>query len=403
MTDIVKGLFGVSPEELAQQRNEQLNTQASAFAQLTPEQRATQMLYRGGSQLAGAVGGLMGAQDPQMKKSADLQGILQSGDFNTVEGATAMAKQAAAMGYGNEAQQMYAHAQGLRKSAAELGLTEAKTAQALREKQGADPLQQLIRTGKYTPTSVQKYAETGNVSDLDNVEKADQTALSETAEGIFLVNKTTGEKIARIGSPLDRSTKVSVSAVNKGAEAGAVEIAKLDAKRLEGAQAASDKAIESASVLQQLANTPQDVVGAGAPARVAALRVFSTIGLASPKDNVALGNADTFNALAGERVLGFIKTLGTNPTDTDREFARSIGPALEKGTKTNQDLVAYLLKRSNETVTAAKAMETHFYGNNYSLKGYVSPFASNLKTTNPLQGLSDAELAAKIEAARKPK
>ena len=403
MTDIVKGLFGVSPEELAQQRNEQLNTQASAFAQLTPEQRATQMLYRGGSQLAGAVGGLMGAQDPQMKKSADLQGILQSGDFNTVEGATAMAKQAAAMGYGNEAQQMYAHAQGLRKSAAELGLTEAKTAQALREKQGADPLQQLIRTGKYTPTSVQRYAETGNVSDLDNVEKADQTALSETAEGIFLVNKTTGEKIARIGSPLDRSTRVSVSAVNKGAEAGAVEIAKLDAKRLEGAQAASDKAIESASVLQQLANTPQDVVGAGAPARVAALRVFSTIGLASPKDNVALGNADTFNALAGERVLGFIKTLGTNPTDTDREFARSIGPALEKGTKTNQDLVAYLLKRSRETVEAAKAMETHFYGNNYSLKGYVSPFASNLKTTNPLQGLSDAELAAKIEAARKPK
>ncbi len=401
MTDIVKGLFGVSPEELAQQRAEQLNTQASAFAQMSPEARASSALYRGGNQLAGAVGGMLGGQDPQMKKSADLQGILQSGDYNTFEGATAMAKQAAAMGYGNEAQQMYAHAQGLRKSAADIAKTEAETAKALREKQGADPLQQLIRTGKYTPTSVQKYAKTGNVSDLDNVEKADQTALSETAEGIFLVNKTTGEKIARIGSPLDRSTRVSVSAVNKGAEAGAVEIAKLDAKRLEGAQAASDKAIESASVLQQLANTPQDVVGAGAPARVAALRVFSTIGLTSAKDNAALGNADTFNALAGERVLGFIKSLGTNPTDTDREFARSIGPALEKGTKTNQDLVAYLLKRSNDTVTAAKAMETHFYGNNYSLKGYVSPFASNLKPTNPLQGLSDAELAAKIEAAKK--
>ena len=401
MTDIVKGLFGVSPEELAQQRAEQLNTQASAFAQLSPEARASSALYRGGNQLAGAVGGMLGGQDPQMKKSADLQSILQSGDYNTFEGATAMAKQAAAMGYGNEAQQMYAHAQGLRKSAADIAKTEAETAKALREKQGSDPLQQLIRTGKYTTASVEKYAVSGKVSDLENVEKADQTALSETSEGIFLVNKTTGEKIARIGSPLDRSTRVSVSAVNKGAEAGAVEIAKLDAKRLEGAQAASDKAIESASVLQQLANTPQGVVGAGAPARVAALRVFSTVGLTSAKDNEALGNADTFNTLAGERVLGFIKSLGTNPTDTDREFARSIGPALEKGTKTNQDLVAYLLKRSNDTVTAAKAMETHFYGNNYSLKGYVSPFASNLKPTNPLQGLSDAELAAKIEAAKK--
>lgn len=211
MTDIVKGLFGVSPEELAQQRAEQLNTQATAFAQMSPEARASASLYRGGSQLAGAVGGMLGGQDPQMKKSADLQGILQSGDYNTFEGATAMAKQAAAMGYGNEAQQMYAHAQGLRKSAADLGLTEARTQQALREKQGADPLQQLIRSGKYTPASVEKYAASGKVSDLDNVEKADQTALSETSEGIFLVNKTTGEKIARIGAAPDRRTNVTVS------------------------------------------------------------------------------------------------------------------------------------------------------------------------------------------------
>jgi hypothetical protein len=211
MTEIVKGLFGFSPQELAMQRDQELTTKANAFAQLSPEQRATQMLYKGGNQLAGAVGGMLGAQDPQMKKSSDLQGIMQSGDFNTVEGATAMAQQAAAMGYGNEAQQMYAHAQSLRKSAADLGLTEARTQQALREKQGADPLQQLIRTGKYTPASVQKYSETGNVSDLDNVEKADQTALSETSEGIFLVNKTTGEKIARVGSAPDRSTRVTVS------------------------------------------------------------------------------------------------------------------------------------------------------------------------------------------------
>lgn len=211
MSEIVKGLFGVTPDELAQQRNAQLNTQASAFAQMSPEERATYSLYRGGNQLGGAVGGLLGAQDPQMKKSADLQGILQGGDYNTFEGATAMAKQAAALGYGNEAQQMYAHAQGLRKAAADLSFTEAKTEQALREKQGADPFEQLIRAGKYTPASMEKYRKSGKVSDLDNVDKADPTQTVETANGIVLINKATGAVIARLGSAPDRRTSVTVS------------------------------------------------------------------------------------------------------------------------------------------------------------------------------------------------
>lgn len=170
MTDIVKGLFGVSPEELAQQRAEQLNTQATAFAQLSPEARASSSLYRGGNQLAGAVGGMLGGQDPQMKKSADLQGILQSGDYNTFEGATAMAKQAAAMGYGNEAQQMYAHAQGLEKSSAELAYKKAQTAKELRE---ADPKMKIAVAAlpNNTAASIQAYMASGNIGDLERIDK----------------------------------------------------------------------------------------------------------------------------------------------------------------------------------------------------------------------------------------
>lgn len=118
MTEIVKGLFGFSPQELATQRDQELTTKANAYAQLSPEQRATQMLYRGGNQLAGAVGGMLGAQDPQMKKSSDLQGILQGGDLNSVEGLKAMGDQAAALGYGTEAQQMYAKANEVAQSQA---------------------------------------------------------------------------------------------------------------------------------------------------------------------------------------------------------------------------------------------------------------------------------------------
>lgn len=127
MTEIVKGLFGFSPQELAQQRDQELTTKANAFAQLSPEQRATQMLYRGGNQLAGAVGGMLGAQDPQMKKSSDLQSILQGGDLNSVEGLKAMGDKAAALGYGTEAQQMYAKAQ---ETAQAQAMTRKTTAEA---------------------------------------------------------------------------------------------------------------------------------------------------------------------------------------------------------------------------------------------------------------------------------
>jgi hypothetical protein len=61
---------------------------------------------------------MLGAQDPQMKKSSDLQGILQGGDLNSVEGLKAMGDKAAALGYGTEAQQMYAKAQEVAQSQA---------------------------------------------------------------------------------------------------------------------------------------------------------------------------------------------------------------------------------------------------------------------------------------------
>jgi hypothetical protein len=175
-------------------------------------------------------------------------------------------------------------------------------------------------------------------------------------------------------------TKVSASASSKGSEEGAKTIAELDAKRLGAAQVSAGKAVEQAGLLQELLKTPQPISGSGAPARVGALRVFSTFGLTSPKDDEALGNADKFNALAGERVISFIKALGSQPTDTDREFARSIGPALEKGTKTNADLINFLLERSRKVVKDADSLETHFYNNNYSLRGYKSPFLSDLET-----------------------
>ena len=62
-TDIVGSLFGVTPEMLQQRQFEMADRQAQEYAQLSPLQRASYGLARGGYQLAGALGG----EDPQLR------------------------------------------------------------------------------------------------------------------------------------------------------------------------------------------------------------------------------------------------------------------------------------------------------------------------------------------------
>jgi hypothetical protein len=307
---------------------------------------------------------MLGAQDPQMKKSSDLQGIMQSGDFNTVEGATAMAQQAAAMGYGNEAQQMYAHAQSLRKSAADLGLTEARTQQALREKQGADPLQQLIRTGKYTPTSVEKYSKSGNVSDLDNVEKADQTALSETSEGIYLVNKTTGEKIARIGSAPDRRTSVNVR--------GDVQETQFDKSLGEGQAkdvlTSKVGAQDAATILRTNAVSKGllkagAITGTGADFLIGLNNALLQAGIETTSSDAA-ANSQAYVANMGANVGRIIKQFGagTGLSDGDRKYAADIAAgritltqkAMERIIDINDRAATNVIKQHNKSVEGIK-------------------------------------------------
>jgi hypothetical protein len=408
------GLFGGmgTPEEMQRQLTEQ---KALQFAQMTPQQQTSYNIYKNTGNLGRGLAGAFGVdvQDPAIKRATMLRQLASQFDTNTPEGLRQMAQALQAtdpeLGF-----QVMQRADALELSQAKIGSEQALIKQREREKAAADPLQKLLEGGKYTPASVAAFQRSGKPEDLVPTEKPGgrpeikKIGVQEgTREPVYTYQEGNNppqqvsfgmrngkqEMYFYTGGVDQTTAKVSATATSKGADEGAKTSAELDARRVNAAQVASDKAIEQADVLQQLLKTPQPISGTGAPARVAALRVFSTVGLTSPKDNEALSNADKFNSLAGERVLTFIKTLGTNPTDSDREFARTIGPALEKGTKTNQDLANYLLKRARETTQAAQAMEEHYYNNNYSLRGYKSPFLSKLETSTPTAGMSADELA----------
>lgn len=126
MADVMNSLFGMTPESLMAQRDQALQTQAQQYAQLDPFQRATAGIYAGANRLGGAIGGMLGAQDPELAKATALQGIMQQADTTTPEGLSTLAQTLAQQGFGQQAMQVMNQA---RQAMTQTGQTQLQAAQ----------------------------------------------------------------------------------------------------------------------------------------------------------------------------------------------------------------------------------------------------------------------------------
>ena len=168
---VVGGMF--SPEisraaemEYLQKRQAAMRDRALAFAQLSPMQQADYGFYRGGQQLGDVVGGALGGKDPQLQMIGLQQQILSELDPSNPEQNLMVAQK-----YARTAPDLAMKiAENARKSMSEMALT----TQRLREKQGADPFEQLLRSGKYTPASMATYKVSQNVADLREIDNPDK-------------------------------------------------------------------------------------------------------------------------------------------------------------------------------------------------------------------------------------
>jgi len=91
-TDIVQGLFGLTPEAYQAQQNQQAQAEAMRFAQLDPFQQANYGLYMGGRQLGGVVGQALGAQDPTLQRISTVNALSKQFDVTTPQGLAGMSK-----------------------------------------------------------------------------------------------------------------------------------------------------------------------------------------------------------------------------------------------------------------------------------------------------------------------
>jgi len=96
MAEIVQSLFGVTPQMYQQQQQDRINAQAMQFARLDPFQQAQFSINRGANMLGGAIGGALGAQDPELVKISARQQIarqLNPNDPASIQQAIAMLQQ----------------------------------------------------------------------------------------------------------------------------------------------------------------------------------------------------------------------------------------------------------------------------------------------------------------------
>ena len=341
-------LFGANPEDLQQQRNAALNTEAAQYAAMDPFQRASFGIYKGANQLGGVVGGMLGGQDPQMARAAQRQQMLQGLDQTNPQSWLQLAERASKAGDFAGAQEAVARAQALQKTALEGQKTAADTASSLATTAdktfGLSPTgraEALAKNGKFTSESIAKYvAGEGNLVPIDNLTKPTADFAAKAVELGFGQKAQYGNylpaEVAAINSALLREelgkktagapkTAISLGG-NKYAENVGGKMGEADVSNFQFAQtipAALSKVNETLNILKN-----SDInTGIGA-------EMFTTLDRARTKfaadkaAGIRVSNTEYLNSLLGSEVFPLIQSLGIGArgmdTPAEREFLREV-------------------------------------------------------------------------------
>jgi len=241
MASEILGLF-TSPQQYQQQQQDIARQRAMEFARLNPFEQASASIGQGAYGLAGAIGGALGGQDPQLQIIARRQALLSQLDQSNPQSYMQVAQLAAqngdpefAMQIADAGRQMQSSMATARKSTAEAQRAELTLAQ---EQQLKDELSKLPEnaTDADVLAIVTKYGSADRVLSAlrTSADKAAQRDLlsSQQAERLAAQNeravKDNEAKMERLQERLDAEAK---AAKERGATAQALKTMEINAKK----------------------------------------------------------------------------------------------------------------------------------------------------------------------------
>ena len=335
MATNILGLF-TSPEQYQANQMAQFRQQSANEVQLDPFQQAAIGMRQAGYQLGGGIGGALGGQDPQLQIIARRQALAGQLDPNNPQSYMQVARMAADVG---DQEFAITVADAGRKALSEFALIQQRT----REKLGADPFEQLVRTGKYTPTSLAKYQTSQNVADLELIEKPKtepRITVGSDREGVSLelydktyieLNQTeraaVNKRVEREAAAKAPKISVDLKDPTAVAKAGLDVMSKWEDFLKSGGDvevASRFKALQSSVALAQAGNPTAD----GAT-------IFNIGKIYDPSGAVQEGDKNTIlgNPSIPQKIKGYAQRVfeGGSLTPEQRNDLLSIGTNLIKG------------------------------------------------------------------------
>lgn len=421
MAEVVNSLFGITPESLQAQRDAAVQAQALQYAQLDPFQRATASIYAGANKLGGAIGGMLGAQDPELARVTQRQSLMQQVAPTNAEGWGKLASELVQKGDVQGAQEAFAKAQALKKAAidaekaqSEIEKNKAEAAKALRiptptdvrtpeEKNAAAYALTKGKVGsaEYSAAFADKFAE------LITKDGAKPTKVGVALDGtqrpvysdgqtqFIFVNDKDGKLVKQpyVGGISQLTSKTDVNVDAKGEAEFSKALGKLDAEKVAAASAARDNAFATVRSLNQLEKLDDQglISGSFATGRVGATNLLNTLGLASPADQQRLATSQNYQKVSGDVILGTLGgKLGAGFSNEDRKFIEGLVPQLETSAAARRQLITFMRNKNMDIANEATRLED-YAREKKGLRGFQPKIP--LGTPAPVSSMSADDLA----------
>jgi len=273
--NIVAGLFGLTPEMYGEQQRRSALNEGIALAQLDPAARGAAMTYAGARGFGNAIGGALGAEDPQLKMISVRQQILSQLDQSDPESILKGAQMLAQMG----------------------------------DQQGAMALAQYARQAQseMAQTQQRKAAETASLAQAAKTQLSVKQEEDLRAELSKLGPDATQDQVIGVLTKYGPPEKVlaALTAAQSKTEATLARTAASDAAnqaKIEAAKTAADAALERAKVLADAKIEAAATAGATAK-EIARMRVDSSKEIAQLKIDSAMQLKEFANSLKGPKAL----------------------------------------------------------------------------------------------------
>jgi len=446
-TDIA-GLF-TTPDQYQLAQDQAQQAQAIQFAQLDPRAQAQYGFYRGGQQLGSAIGGALGGVDPQLQIISQRQALSKNVDPNDPQSLISAAQQAAQGGDMQFATVLADRAKTLQESRtkqlqesataaeklatipkiqAETGkiaaeqLTKQQTIQALKSQFSfndadastiannpalvqayltptASKAFDVVKTGKYTPESSALYAQTGNLADLEMIDKMAKPAgdfLAKAQElniGVKpLFGDYSADETAKINKALmndqvalasAKATSIRISNNVQQEQEFAKKRGVTQATELDTATnlaRGASQALNTIRSMKQLNDSGQLFTGPAAQSYVGATNLLSSLNLLSPAQAKMLTSSQVYDKQAKDLVMNELAgKLGAGISEGDRKFIEDRIPQLTTSPDARTELLNKIESLQKDKIKYWKDMNAHAnkYGNlnDFDFSENYSPIA----------------------------